>query len=322
MRPAGPRRYVGGVKVLVATDGSAAGHSAVEFAARLAASGRAIRLVALAVGRLSTGRYYRGGRLRSGLPSALEEAERLFAERSLQRASREAHRAGARVRCVYTGGGARPIAETVAGVADREKADLIVVGRGGGTQISRWALGSISHRLVHIARRPVAVVHSGARTKRRPASFLVASDGSRAAREAVRFAARLARAIPRARLTVLTVSTLAADVALTGSALMSALGILPRLDQAEAEAANRILQEASSATGPLGRRAVLVYRRPPRPIPAAEVIVSEARRRRADLIVLGNAGRSAVNDLVLGSVAQRVLDQARIPVALVRARRV
>ena len=37
------------------------------------------------------------------------------------------------------------------------------------------------------------------------------------------------------------------------------------------------------------------------------------------MIVLGNTGRSAVSDIALGSVAQRVLDLARRPVILVRA---
>lgn len=308
------------MKILAATDGSRTGDAAVRFAAGLAASCRA-RLLVITVGSLSASRFRRGARLARGLPSGLEEAERLWTGKILQGASREGKRLGAAVRCAYAGTGRlEPIAETITRRADREGADVIVVGSGGGTQLSRWALGSIAHRLVHIARRPVAVVRPGTGTKRHPTRILAATDGSKPAREAVRFAARLAAAIPRGRLVVLTVSTLAADVALTGAGLVGALGVLPELDRAERKAAERILGEAARQTRALSRRVQLVSRKPRRATSAAEAIVREATLQGADLIVIGNAGRSAFNDMMLGSVAQRVLGHSRRPVALVPAR--
>ncbi len=42
--------------------------------------------------------------------------------------------------------------------ADKEKADLVVVGTEGRGGAGNWPLGSVSPRLLHIARRPVAVV--------------------------------------------------------------------------------------------------------------------------------------------------------------------
>jgi nucleotide-binding universal stress UspA family protein len=52
---------------------------------------------------------------------------------------------------------------------------------------------------------------------------------------------------------------------------------------------------------------------------AADVIVREARRARADLIVLGTHGRRGVRRLVLGSDAEQVVRSSRVPVLLVRA---
>ncbi len=49
-----------------------------------------------------------------------------------------------------------------------------------------------------------------------------------------------------------------------------------------------------------------------------EEIVREARRRRADLIVMGTHGRTGVARFFLGSVAARVLALARCPVLTVR----
>jgi nucleotide-binding universal stress UspA family protein len=131
------------------------------------------------------------------------------------------------------------------GRRDREKADLVVVGSGGASELARWALGSIAHRLVHIARRPVAVVRAGARMKPRPARILVATDGSKPSREALRLGVRLAAAVPRARLAVVTISTVASDVVLTGAGLVRAAGIMPELARAERKAGEKILRAAA-----------------------------------------------------------------------------
>ena len=51
----------------------------------------------------------------------------------------------------------------------------------------------------------------------------------------------------------------------------------------------------------------------------ASVIESEARHWQADLIVIGTHGRSGLNRLLLGSVAEGVVRVASVPVLLVRA---
>jgi nucleotide-binding universal stress UspA family protein len=54
--------------------------------------------------------------------------------------------------------------------------------------------------------------------------------------------------------------------------------------------------------------------------PAADAIVRQARRWRADLIVLGTHGRRGVRRLVMGSDAEQVVRAAPVPVLLVRSR--
>ena len=51
----------------------------------------------------------------------------------------------------------------------------------------------------------------------------------------------------------------------------------------------------------------------------ASVIEGEARHWQADLIVIGTHGRSGLNRLLLGSVAEGVVRVASVPVLLVRA---
>jgi nucleotide-binding universal stress UspA family protein len=51
---------------------------------------------------------------------------------------------------------------------------------------------------------------------------------------------------------------------------------------------------------------------------ASQEIVAQAQKGKYDMIVLGSKGRSAIADMLLGSVAQRVLTQAKQPVVLVK----
>lgn len=51
----------------------------------------------------------------------------------------------------------------------------------------------------------------------------------------------------------------------------------------------------------------------------ADVIIREAKKWKADLIVMGTHGRSGFGRIVLGSDAEEVLHEARVPVLLVRA---
>ena len=314
------------MRVLVAVDGSPSGRAAARFGTFLASRSPGSSLTVVTAGDLSS-RKWIALSPDGSLPGRIEERERGRPEAVLEEGRREAQRLGVPVRTAYLGMLRRgvvevTIAETIAGAATTDRSDLVVVGSGGAREWARWLLGSVTHRLVHLCGLPVAVVRAGrpaARGRKGPFRILAATDGSKPAREAVRFAARLAREVPGARLTVLTVSTLAADIALTGSAFVRALGVLPDLDRAERKAAERILRTARKDTRALGDRVRFLYRNPRRPVPAARAIVREAGLQKADVLVVGNAGRGGFNDLVLGSVAQRVLDLSRRTVILVRS---
>jgi nucleotide-binding universal stress UspA family protein len=49
------------------------------------------------------------------------------------------------------------------------------------------------------------------------------------------------------------------------------------------------------------------------------VIIEEASSRNADLIVIGTHGRSGLKHLLLGSIAERVVQKACCPVLTVKA---
>jgi nucleotide-binding universal stress UspA family protein len=52
--------------------------------------------------------------------------------------------------------------------------------------------------------------------------------------------------------------------------------------------------------------------------PEAEAILNVAEARHADLIVMGTRGRSTLENLLLGSVSNKVIQNAHCPVTLVR----
>jgi nucleotide-binding universal stress UspA family protein len=52
----------------------------------------------------------------------------------------------------------------------------------------------------------------------------------------------------------------------------------------------------------------------------SDLVVEEARKQRADLIVMGTHGRRGVGRVLLGSDAEQVVRTAPVPVLLVRAR--
>jgi len=54
--------------------------------------------------------------------------------------------------------------------------------------------------------------------------------------------------------------------------------------------------------------------------PAANFIVQQANKWKADLIVLGTHGRRGVKRLVMGSDAEQVIRTTRVPVLLVRSK--
>ena len=80
------------------------------------------------------------------------------------------------------------------------------------------------------------------------------------------------------------------------------------------ESAEKVFKPIRSFFERQGMKASYVYKAGP----AAETIVDQAARSRADLIVMGSHGHGPLARLVLGSVATKVIAQTKVPVLLVR----
>jgi len=139
--------------------------------------------------------------------------------------------------------------------------------------------------------------------------MLIAVDGSEHARRAIEAAARLAQQMRSAEVVLLNV----ADA-------MVFYGELPPFDLEAVERdqrqhQERLLAEAEAQARACGLQEVLTQSAVGL---AAQEILRVADERGVDQIVMGTHGRGAVGSLLLGSVAQRVVHQAKVPVLLVR----
>jgi nucleotide-binding universal stress UspA family protein len=127
-------------------------------------------------------------------------------------------------------------------------------------------------------------------------------DGSPSAMKAVEWVAGSAG--PTGRIVV--VAAAHAGMAMSDSAIV----------QAEREAAERHLQEATRALGALGPRVEgRVVDGDPR-----QALVDTALAENADLLVVGSHGRTGLARLLLGSVASHVAAHAPCSVLIVRDR--
>jgi nucleotide-binding universal stress UspA family protein len=139
--------------------------------------------------------------------------------------------------------------------------------------------------------------------------LLVACDGSKNSLRAVRYAIRLAGAFSgSSRITLISVHD---DMALRHASRFVGNDAIDDYLREESEkdlsTARRALDKAGIAHDMIIRRGHV----------AAE-IADAAARGRFDMIVLGSKGRSSLADLLVGSVASRVIELSPVPALLVK----
>ena len=100
----------------------------------------------------------------------------------------------------------------------------------------------------------------------------------------------------------------------------SYVGYAPALLDVMQNDARLLLDGWMSRTGTQGMDVSTALAETSRSLPhVADVILSEARRWGADLLVLGSHGRGGVRRLMLGSVAEGVVHRSTVPVLIVHA---
>jgi nucleotide-binding universal stress UspA family protein len=194
--------------------------------------------------------------------------------------------------------------------ADRFGADLIVVGSRGLTGFEGFVLGSVARNVAHHASRPVLVARA---PRHRLRTVILATDGSKHAEMALEFLCRLP--LPRESGVLLAhvvrphspATTLAAHTDPSLGALMG------QIRQEQEEDAAALLHQAAARCEAAGRASERVVRWGD---PSAELLML-LQETEADLLVLGARGRSLIQGLIVGSVADRMLKRAQTSVLVV-----
>jgi nucleotide-binding universal stress UspA family protein len=136
-------------RIVWATDGSSSADNALAYAKVLAGGVDGAELIVVHIDEILTGARAAFAPVDPDEPEARDKIERQVED--LRAAG---WRASLRVATRTAGSAAQAIAE----LADEARGDVIVVGTHGHAPLAGLLLGSITHRLLHIAQLPVLVV--------------------------------------------------------------------------------------------------------------------------------------------------------------------
>jgi nucleotide-binding universal stress UspA family protein len=144
--------------------------------------------------------------------------------------------------------------------------------------------------------------------------ILVPMDGSKVSQKAAKYAVELAKQTG-ASLTLLSVI----DKRFLIEQAVSASASPTHLKESIEDYLKQSAQSATDAIAKLCKRNHIQYRAAIRTGHPVEEIVNESARSKADLIVMGSHGKSALKAAVLGSVTYGVIHKdTKIPVLIVR----
>lgn len=143
--------------------------------------------------------------------------------------------------------------------------------------------------------------------------LLVPTDGSELSSRAMGEAVDLARSLD-ARLTVFHVQT-AFPISLVGVGELVDPATVDALIEAARAHSSQVLEESLAQARAAGIAAEGLVEEHPLP---HQAIVAACERLGCDLVVMASHGRRGLQGALLGSETQRVLNQSRVPVLVVR----
>jgi nucleotide-binding universal stress UspA family protein len=197
------------------------------------------------------------------------------------------------------------IAATICAQAQDLQADLIVMSSSGRSGVAALALGSVAQEVARLATIPTVIlrVEEAFRTDHdmhQPFTVLAALDGSLRAEAVLPVVVAIARAMH---------GTVRLHHVLPESDD-------PQEDQVLRDAAERYLQAVQQR---LQRQGVPAEISLSRGDPAQQIVQkAHAERRTCDLVAIATHGRSGIDRLLLGSVAEKVLHEAHCPLLILR----
>ncbi|HET7564601.1 MAG TPA: universal stress protein [Gemmatimonadaceae bacterium] len=205
------------------------------------------------------------------------------------------------------------IVQSIRRLARRLHADLIVMATHARGGLSRAWLGSVADALVRQGTRPLLLIHPREEQAVLSVPFrdiLVPLDGSALAEASLPIAQSLAP-LSGARLTLLRIIVPRRAIARPAPVTRVSTAYVAA-QEAEATRYLGAVRERTEANGPCSETAIVVAEQP------ARAIIEYAVDHDVDLIAMSTHGLGGVKRLMIGSVADKVVRGAPIPVLLAR----
>lgn len=284
-------------RVLYATDGSESADAAAMFLGQLPLGpGSCIQAVTVVEG------------TEWEMPAWYLESGQEWARRTTEKARTTLLREGVEVTgVVRTGACAYEIIQ----VAEEFNADLLVLGSRGLGGLEAFVLGSVARNVAKHAGRPVLIARQPVHGLRR---VILAVDESEHAIQAVEYAARLPLPAETEIVVLNVVRSYHPYPGLAPDDLADFKREVAVVSEGLHRTAQELVQKAARRLELVGKRVTL---RVVEGDPAHEVL-KQVDEQEADLIIAGARGRSLIQGLLVGSVADRLLKEARCSVLLVR----
>ena len=283
--------------LLLATDGSEFSEGAVGEAIKLAKK-CSNRLTAISV--IET-----NPELEAIAPQVTEKAEK-SAREHLEAVQARAKKEGVECNIIIRTG--EDSYKYIVDEAVKNKITMIVMGRRGRSGLKRLMIGSVTTRVIGHAPCNVLVVPKAAKLEFR--NILVATDGSNYSAVAATEAIGLAKQNNSA-LTVISVIPSELVTPMDIDFTVNQREFIAEKEMHEAEKNAKAVKEAAEKEGVFVKAYILSGK-------PADAIIETAREKKADLIVLGSHGRTGLEKLLMGSVAERVIVLAACPVMVVK----
>jgi nucleotide-binding universal stress UspA family protein len=198
--------------------------------------------------------------------------------------------------------------------AQQEGAELIALATHGRSGLQRWVYGSVAEKVLHTTSTPLLLVRPTDEQGAAPLALtqiVVPLDGSSLAETALPLAETLAARAKASLVLLRVVEVLSLDF---GGPIGMSYASYPQLLDSLQEAAEDYLTQL---TLPLRGKDFSVHTEASVGLPA-DKIVKYAHEHPGSLIVMTTHGRTGLPELVLGSVARRVVLHGNTPILILR----
>ncbi|NJO05134.1 MAG: universal stress protein [Chloroflexaceae bacterium] len=202
--------------------------------------------------------------------------------------------------------------------AERLDALLIAMVTHGYSGFKRWAVGSVTDKVVQTSQRPVLIVQTD--EQHIPSTYnvrriLVPLDGSPLALQGLEYALKIAAPFDAAvHLLHVVEPHVLSETAVNGVDHRTADGSSDRIRERQYQAEQELTalrMQLHNHSMPISIHVAVGY--------AAEHIVDAALEQQIDLIVMATHGRGGMERWALGSVADKVLHATQTPLMFIRA---